>query len=133
MKQKNTYRKPFFTSCTLLAKKTRMSRGFQNVSFFDSESVCVKTKSFGDTDTTKWMGKRFSISVSVSSNLVEQPKILCNADLPQLPAFSMAALKRFLFHNNFQLRTIFLVIKTAPKMKRGGILVGFSQRHKRRY
>ena len=109
-----------------------MSRGFQHISFFDSESICGKRKSFGDTNTTKWMGKRFSISVSISSNLVEQPRFFCNADLPQLPAFSIAALKKFLFHNNFQIRTIFLNIKTAPNMKRGGILVGFSQRHKRR-
>ena len=32
---------------------------FENLAVFDSESVCVEEQTYKETDTTKWIGKRF--------------------------------------------------------------------------
>ena len=50
---------------------------FKNLAIFDFESVCVQEKTFRDTITTTWIGKHAPISVSISSNLVEEPIFLC--------------------------------------------------------
>ena len=59
---------------------------FENLATFNFESNCVQEESFKDTDTTKWIGKYFLISVSISSNLVKEPIFLCNSDLHHLVA-----------------------------------------------
>ena len=53
---------------------------FKNLAIFDFESICVQEETFTDTNTTTWIGKHVPISVSISSNLVEEPIFLCNSD-----------------------------------------------------
>ena len=53
---------------------------FKNMAIFDLESICVEENKFRDTATTSWIGKRVQISVSISSNLIEQRNFLCNSD-----------------------------------------------------
>ena len=53
---------------------------FKNLAIFDFESICVREETFRDTITTTWIGKHVPISVSISSNLVEEPIVLCNSD-----------------------------------------------------
>ena len=53
---------------------------FKNLAIFNFESICVQEESFKDTETTKWIGKHFPLSVSISSNLVKEPNFLCNPD-----------------------------------------------------
>ena len=43
---------------------------FKNLAIFDFESIRVQEESFKDTDTTKWIGKHFPISVSISSEIL---------------------------------------------------------------
>ena len=45
---------------------------FRNVAIFDFESICVREDGFKDTETTRWIGKHVSISVSISSNLLQE-------------------------------------------------------------
>ena len=59
---------------------------FKNIAIFDFESVCVHEETFRDTITTTWIGKHVPISVSISSNLVEEPIFLCNSDPQHLVA-----------------------------------------------
>ena len=40
--------------------------------FFVFESICLQEDKIRDTNTTTWIGKHVPISVSVSSNLIEQ-------------------------------------------------------------
>ena len=65
-------------------KYTSEQKLFQNLALFDFESICVQEETFRDTITTTWMGKHVPISVSISSNLVEEPIFLCNSDLHHL-------------------------------------------------
>ena len=53
---------------------------FKNLGVFDFESICVWEETYKETETTKWIGKHVPISVSVSSNLIPEPILLCNSD-----------------------------------------------------
>ena len=59
---------------------------FKNLAVFDFESICVplREEEMHNTDTTKWLGKHIPISVSLSSNLLQDPIFLCNSDPKQL-------------------------------------------------
>ena len=70
-----------FDSWTLSVSSTRVKKKlFKKLAIFDFESICVQEKAFRDTNTTTWIGKHVPISVSISSNLVEEPIFLCNSD-----------------------------------------------------
>ena len=51
---------------------------FKNLAVFDFESICYKEEMYEETETTKWIGKHVPISVSISSNLIPEPILLCN-------------------------------------------------------
>ena len=53
---------------------------FKNLAAFDFESICVPSNELKDTNTTTWIGKHEPISVSISSNLLQEPIFLCNRD-----------------------------------------------------
>ena len=40
---------------------------------FDFESMCVENEKCKDTETATWIGKHFPTSVSISSNLIQEP------------------------------------------------------------
>ena len=46
---------------------------------FDFESICVKNRLI-DTETTTWVGKHEPISVSITSNLLEEPIFICDTE-----------------------------------------------------
>ena len=56
---------------------------FSNVAVFGFESICVPTEKLKATETTTWNGKHVPISVSISSNLQDEPIFLCEKD-PEL-------------------------------------------------
>ena len=53
---------------------------FNNLAIFDFESICVPTEELKETQTTTWIGKHVPISVSISSNLIDEPIFLYNKD-----------------------------------------------------
>ena len=59
---------------------TMIKNCFKNLAIFDFESICVPTEELKDTNTTTWIGKHEPISVSISSNLIEEPVFLCDKD-----------------------------------------------------
>jgi len=105
---------------------------FRNLAVFDFESICVQEDIFKDTDTTKKIGKDNPISVSISSNLVQQTIFLCNADSHYLVASFIAALEYLASHSKVQMKTLFLDIETAIKNRLDRILETLSQLHNRR-
>ena len=57
-------------------KYTSQQKLFKKLAKFHFESICIQKESFKDTKTTKWIGKHVPISVSNSSDLVEEPIFL---------------------------------------------------------
>ena len=53
---------------------------FKNLATFDFESIWVPTEELKETQTTTWIGKQVPISVSLSSNLIDDPIFLYNKD-----------------------------------------------------
>ena len=111
---------------------TKEQAPFKNLAVFDFESISGQKESFKDTDTTKWIGQHNPISVSISSNLVEEATFLCNADLHYLVASFIAALENLASHSKVQMKTLFFDIDTARKNRPDKILETLSQRHNRR-
>ena len=53
---------------------------FNNPAIFEFKSICVPTEELKETQITTWIGKHVPISVSVSSNLIDEPIFLYNKD-----------------------------------------------------
>ena len=49
---------------------------FKNLAVFDFESICIPEVKFKNTETTTWIGKHVPISVSISSNLIAEPRAI---------------------------------------------------------
>ena len=85
---------------------------FKNTAISIFESICEQEDKFRDTDTTTWIAKHVPISVSISSNLIEQPTFLCNS----MPAASVEsfvdALDGLATQSKAQIELKFLEIET---------------------
>ena len=67
-------------------KYTSGQKLFESLAIFDFESVCVQEQTFKDTNTAIWIGKRVSICVFASSNLVGEPFFHCTSNPHHLVA-----------------------------------------------
>ena len=74
-------------------KYTSEQKLSKNLTIFDFESICVQEEAFRDTKTTTWMGKDVPISVSISSNHLEEAIFLCNSDPQHLVASFIGTLE----------------------------------------
>ena len=110
-------------------KYTSEQKLFKSLAIFDFESLCVQKETFRDTNTTTWIGKHVPISVSISSNLVEEPIFLCNSDPHQLVASFIGTLENLAAQSKAKLKNLFLDIETKVKIKLGSNLEKLSQRH----
>ena len=72
------------------------------------------------------------ISVSISSNLVEEPIFLCNSDPHHLVASFIGAFENLASQSKAKIKNLFHDIKTTVKIKLGSILEKLTQRHNRR-
>ena len=104
----------------------------ENLAIFDFQSICVQEESFKDCDTTKWVGKRIPISVSISSNLVKEPIFLCNSDPHHLVTSFIGALEYLALQSKTIMKNVFFDIETTIKIKLGSILEKLTRRHNRR-
>ena len=59
---------------------SELNRFFNNLAIFDFESICVPTEELKETKTTTWVGKHVPFSVSISSNLIDEPIFLYNKE-----------------------------------------------------
>ena len=113
-------------------KYTSQQKLFKNLAIFDFESICVQEKSFKDTKTTTWIGKHVPISVSISSNLVEEPVFLYNSDPHHLVSSFIGAIENLASQSKAKMKNLFLDIETTIKIKLGSILEKLTQRQNRR-
>ena len=113
-------------------KYTIEQKLFENLAIFDFESICVQEVTFRDAKTTTWIGKHVPISVSISTNLVEEPIFLCNSDPHHPIATFIGALESSASQSKAKMENMFLDIETTIKIKLGSILEKRTQRHNRR-
>ena len=84
------------------------------------------------TIKTTWIGKHVPMSVSNSSNLVEEQIFLCNSDPHHLVASFIGVPENLASQSKTKLKNLFLDIETTIKIKLGSILEKLTQRHNRR-
>ena len=113
-------------------KYTSEQKLVKNTAIFHFESICVQEETFRDTNTTTWIGKHVPISVSNSSNFVEEPIFVCNPDPHHLFASFIGTLEKLASQSKAKMKNIFLDIETTIKIKLGSILEKLTQCHNRR-
>ena len=113
-------------------KYTSEQKLFKNLAIFDFKSICVQLETFRDTMTPTCVGKHVPKSVSISSNLVEEPIFLCNSDPHHLVASFIGALESLASQTKAKIRNLFHDIETTIKIKLGNILEKLTQRQNRR-
>ena len=93
---------------------------FNNLAFFDFESICLPTEELKQTQTTTWIGKHVPISVSISSNLFDEPIFLYNKDPQNLINDFVSRLELLAEKSKLEMRTKFQDIEVAvnERMKR---------------
>ena len=84
---------------------------FKNLAIFDFESICVPTEELKDTNTTTWIGKHKPISVSISSNLIEEPVFLCDKDPKNQIVSLVEALEELANKSKTEMQTKFASIQ----------------------
>ena len=78
------------------------------------------------------MGKHVPISVSISSNLIPEPIILCNSDPRHIVSSFVSALEGLATQSKAQMKLRFIEVETAIKVKLSSILQQLNQRHSQR-
>ena len=105
---------------------------FKNLVVFDFESICVRERTYKETETTKWIGKHVPISVSISSNLIPEPIFLCNSDPRHLVSSFVSALEGLATQSKAQMKLKFIEVETAILIKLSSTLEQLNQRHSQR-
>ena len=82
---------------------------FEHLAIF--ESICLPTEELKDTNTTTWIGKHEPISVSISSNLIEEPVFLCHEDPKNLIVSFVEALEELANKSKTEMQTKFASIQ----------------------
>ena len=72
------------------------------------------------------------MSVSISSNLMEEPNFLCNSDPHHLVAFFVGPLEGLASQSKEQMKLLNLDVDTTIKILLGNTLEKHTQSHKRR-
>ena len=84
---------------------------FKNLAIFDIGSIFVPTKELKDTNTTIWIGKHEPISVSMSSNLIEEPVFICDKGPKNLIVSFVEALEELANKSKTEMQTKFASIQ----------------------
>ena len=99
---------------------------------FESEELKelkdTKTEELKDTNTTIRIGKREPISVSISSNLIEEPAFLCDKDNRTLIVSFVDALEELANKRKTQMQTKFASIQKIIKSRVNAIFEKLNER-----
>ena len=104
---------------------------FKDFSRFNFESFLVQEKTFNETKTTNWIGKHVPISVTNSSNLVEEPTFLCNSDPHHFVGSFVGCFEDLALWRKTRMKFLFLDIETILKIKLGSVWRKLTQHHNR--
>ena len=86
---------------------------FNNLAIIHFESICVPTEETKGTQTTTWIGKHVPISVSISSNLINEPIFLYSKDPQNLITDFVSNLELLAEKSKLEMRTKFRDIEVA--------------------
>ena len=101
---------------------------FKNLAIFDIESICVPSEQLKDTNTTTWIGKHEPISVSVSSNLIDEPVFLCDKDPKALIISFVEAIEDLANKSKTEMRTKFSSIEAIIRARVNAIWENLNKR-----
>ena len=90
---------------------------FNKLALFNSESICIPEERIKNTETTTWIGTHVPVSVSISSNLISTPKILCNSNPRDLVESVIDAVKSLATQSKTQMKMKFLEVETTIRSK----------------
>ena len=90
---------------------------FKNLAIFDFESICVPSDQLKDTNTTTWIGKHEPISVSISSNLIDELVFLCDKDPKALIIFFVEAIEDLANKSKTEMWTSFSSIEAIIRAR----------------
>ena len=90
---------------------------FKNLAIFDFESICVPSDQLKDTNTTTWIGKHEPISVSISSNLIDELVFLCDKDPKALIISFVEAIEDLANKSKTEMRTKFSSIEAVIRAR----------------
>ena len=99
-----------------------------NLTIFDFESICVPSEQLKDTNAMAWIGKHEPISVSISSNLFDEPVFLCDKD-PKAPIISFVeAIEDLTNNNKTEMRKKFSPFEAVIRAQVNAICENFNKR-----
>ena len=90
---------------------------FKNLAVFDFEAICVHSVDINNTATTSWIGTHVPVSVSISSNLLDQPVFICENDPNRLIISFVAQLEILAAKNKVDVRSKFLEVESEIKTR----------------
>ena len=102
-----------------------------NLAIFDFESICVPTEELNETQTTTWIGKHVPFSVSISSNLIDEPIFLYNKDPQNLIIDFVSNLELLAEKSKLEMRTKFHNFEVAINERMKKIFDQLNERGKR--
>ena len=88
---------------------------FNSFTIFDFESVCVKICKLIDTETTTWVAKPEPISMSITSNLLDEPIFICNTEPHSLVSAFVNSLESLAEKNKLEMNLNFQDFATRIK------------------
>ena len=103
---------------------------FNNLAIFDFESICVRTEELKETQTTTWIGKHVPISVSISSNLIDEPIFLYKKDPQTSIIYFVGKLELLAEKSRLEMRTKFQDIEVAVNERMKKIFDQLNERGK---
>ena len=86
---------------------------FNKMNIFTFESNCLEDETFMDTEKATWIGKHLPASVSMSSNLMQEPSFPCDPNPCDLVSVSIDALEKLATQEEAQMKMNFLQTETA--------------------
>ena len=92
---------------------------FRNFVVFDFEAIRVQSVEATNTLTTSWIGTHVPVSVSISSNLLDEPVFVCENDPNRLIISFVAQLETLAAKNKADLKPKFLADLKPKRSKLG--------------
>ena len=90
---------------------------FKNLAVFDFEAKHVHSVDINNTATTSWIGTHVPVSISISSNLLDEPVFLCENDPNRLIISFVAQLEKLAAKNKVDVKSKFLEEKAEIKTR----------------
>ena len=90
---------------------------FKNLAVFDFEAICVHSVDINNTATTSWIGTHVPVSVSISSNLLNEPVFICENNPNRLIISFLAQLEILAAKNKVDVRSKFLEVEAEIKTR----------------